>query len=96
MAYVVNIDSIKPANVNWFHEYDPAAHTRDINWVKAQAGFVDYQVQVLDSNANRATLIFVEKQNYDAMMQARLQQPDFVARMTYRNMHGIVSSASAV
>ena len=92
MSYTSTTTSVKPAGILWFNTYDNANSMSEINWVRAQPGFVSFKIVAKDENTLVSTLVFEDQASYDAMAAARLTRTDWIARQNYCSVSGITKT----
>lgn len=89
MPYTSKVTAVRPAGVQWFNAANPAVSKSELDWVKAQPGFVQLAVEAVNANTLVSTIVFADKASYDAMDAARANRDDFKARKMYCEVNGI-------
>jgi len=92
MSYTSTATATKPDGVLWFSNYDSLKSTSEINWVKAQPGFVSFTVTKPEVNTLVSVLTFEDQTSFDTMAALREAREDWIARQEYCLANGITKT----
>jgi hypothetical protein len=91
MSYIVTKTITKPADVEWFIDYDPITWVKIDEWNKTITGLVSMHVETIDGNQVVFTLVFEDESKYQKYSADCRLNPDWVTRDNYNNENNIVT-----
>lgn len=77
----------KPADTSWFNVAQPDLAKSYATWVRRQPGFIAMSTQRITQNISQNVVIFDTKENLDAFVATRAENPDYKAREEYKTRH---------
>jgi hypothetical protein len=92
MSYRVKTLSVKPANVQWFSDVNPASFESYKNWAASLPGVIDVTKTKPDANTIVRTYVFEDKVAYTAFAAAHSSNADDQLRQAYNNANGITNT----
>jgi hypothetical protein len=92
MSYTSTATATRPDGVLWFNAFDSVNSMSEIDWVKAQPGFVSFTVTTPELNKLVSVLVFEDEASFDAMVALRETRSDWLARQEYCLANGITKT----
>jgi hypothetical protein len=92
MSYTSTATATRPDGVLWFNQYDSVKSLSEINWVKAQPGFVSFTITTPEVNSLVSVLVFEDQTSFDTMAALRVNRADWIARQEYCLANGITKT----
>jgi len=97
MSYTVTTKTVKPANVQWWNQVDPAGATRWASYLNSFPGVVSSSggQNANDANVWDSAVVFESKAVQQAFQASLANHADFQARKAYCLANNIVATHTA-